>query len=792
MENKNELRFHKNFLSSIPVEMKDEVLNRVYLFNDLYKQVSNYTQIPKGYWTRRVEGTNIYKFRINQADRVIYKLEHESNEPIYLKFCRHDDQIRIAKGYEKSGIDSEIYIEHEQVSEKEEEILDEYIRNELWNGEEYLLDDEGIAIGVESDNLDDKKYLSLEQYDCIRNNDAQLIYGCAGSGKTLVAIRKLLLEEEKGFNTIYLTSNRYLKQSSFKVYQSFCEAGQSRFYTIEELCLEYLCTDASYLIDYVLFNKWYQENIYLDKQGIEIESQGISSYLMWGEIQEVIKGSCQLNERMLTIQDYRKIQNSNIALNMRDKVYGVAISYDKWLRKNSFIDVSDLMYQFGNKVKHAICDIVVYDEIQELNNKELDLIRRICNKGGYYFIGDENQRVSLPTSNVLNVLSLFDERPRRNILNRNYRNGDGIIKFLNQLKMMKKDFKSNKYLVLDEAVKTGNAPYLLRGCEDISIILNKIQSDAKAIIIIGNNEIREELKKLGIKVERIMTIEESRGVEYDKVYCYRLVEYCDKFDNMNMLYIASSRAIKELYFLESKENELLNNLEEYCSNITLDEILELKINISDKKAWLEEAQNLERYEKYDQAIIAYEFAGEYERAMLCKKALDRKYSMVTLEEKGFYIDIKSRWLSVEKIISILEVLEKRNIFLQSWVQINCYFTDNTPRVFAMYIKENASKEEIAKVILDILNPKVYKQDRLAIKCISSYDRGDLLIKLEKSDVQIIEQSCLEWREQDKRRKERIKEHLERFGFLPKSDIEYIETDSVKTTSEEALNFIFGL
>lgn len=216
------MKFSKHFENSIPFEKREDVLKKIVQFEKDLKEYKSFNNLPRGYNVRQIEGTDIYKFRINNGDRVLYQYDNISSDIVIIEYCKHDDQVRRAKSsntsLNRSGIyeyTADDYIEKEIDENIDDLVLENYINEYLEAVLEYELNDSTIALGVESDSLEDKKYLTLEQFSCIKGfKNPKIILGCAGSGKTLIGIKRLILNNRSGIKTAYITNSRRLDRKS--------------------------------------------------------------------------------------------------------------------------------------------------------------------------------------------------------------------------------------------------------------------------------------------------------------------------------------------------------------------------------------------------------------------------------------------------------------------------------------------------------------------------------------------------------------------------------------------------
>ncbi|MDF9840773.1 MULTISPECIES: hypothetical protein [unclassified Paenibacillus] len=194
------VKIRKNFMKDVPMEKQEIVKSKIDYFSKMLPDKKTLSEIPKGFWVRNVRGTDIYKFRVNSGDRILFKYEQMNGEEtlVLLSFQTHDRQIRAAKSITAY---SEVldYTINEDAYENEpvDKEIDDYVVAEVYSHlesirQEIIFEDEYINLAVEYDEQQ-TNILSLQQFECLTEvSQPVIIFGCAGSGKTNIALRKLL------------------------------------------------------------------------------------------------------------------------------------------------------------------------------------------------------------------------------------------------------------------------------------------------------------------------------------------------------------------------------------------------------------------------------------------------------------------------------------------------------------------------------------------------------------------------------------------------------------------------
>ena len=241
----------KKFNKSLPIEKKENILKKMnYFTQQLLNVEGKIRELPSGFWVRRIKNTNIFKFRINSGDRILFSYESlilfgkkkfDVNKIIFLEFVEHDNQI--IKG-NKIEID---FIEIDETPYEvdiHEENSDETIINKEYRdfgkfiGYE-IKSDEFIKYLLDTNNTDYLYYLNKEQYECLVKPLPVIVAGSAGSGKTTVGIRKLINVNnfENNYERIaYFTYTNLLRDNSYDFFDKYkSNSGKKiKFYTINE------------------------------------------------------------------------------------------------------------------------------------------------------------------------------------------------------------------------------------------------------------------------------------------------------------------------------------------------------------------------------------------------------------------------------------------------------------------------------------------------------------------------------------------------------------------------------
>lgn len=642
----------KKFISSIPIEKREIVFRKIYEFESKIREYKNYREMPKGFWIRKVEGTEIFKFRINNGDRILFRYEdNKENNDIavnFLAYATHDKQIVSAKNKFKStqlkevdfGINMKQYVENSKEREEDSEIA---IYEELSRISSVVIEDEYISLLIEEDDEDYLKFLSSEQYECLQIfNKPVFITGCAGSGKSIIGIRKIMMNMEKNVDSMYITYSGYLKSSSEnKLHSMSGKKNKSvSFLTINELCCKIIGAKNIKAITFNDFSEWTKEN-----QKINMNKMGVTCEEVWYEIVNTIKGTgtTEFMER-----DAYVYSSSNMGYDIeaRKNIYYIAWEYKKWLAFNNYMDENDLAFKAIEALKDKKRKplFIVVDEMQDMYNSQIKLLLELSDRKNLIFMWDNNQVARYNDFNIGRVKAeLYENNLCEKKINKNFRNTMGIDNLSKKILEIGRDYSSNVIEYGDLAIFTEDRKPLILNCskEEINKLLIEADNHCDMAIVVSDEEEKKKLKEELIPTGRVFTVDEIKGLDYKSIICVNVISnvnrYIDKYgvagrnkviaaQKINAAYTAVTRARRNLTLIEDTECNELCRIKDFLNTDSNIDYNKIGINsfVSDEAAWHEEAQRMENAEKYYQASEAYRKAGLMKKAEECKNKIVRR------------------------------------------------------------------------------------------------------------------------------------------------------------------------
>ncbi len=460
-----------------------------------------------------------------------------------------------------------------------------------------------------------------------------IIVGSAGSGKTTLTLEKL--KQTEG-DVLYVTLSAYLAQGARDLYYSNNYEKDNQdvtFFSYREL-LESIRIPQGREATFREFAGWFNR---MRQQFREIEA-----HQAFEEIRGVITAS---PKGPLSRDDYLSlgVKQSIFIREMREKIYDLYEKYIAWLDNNGLFDVNLISHKLSNDAV-ARYDFVVVDEIQDITMVQLALILKMLKKQGQFLLcGDSNQIVHPNFFSWSAVKSLFwheEESAGKQeiqVLRTNFRNSPATTAIANRLLKIKNrrfgsiDRESN-FLV--ETVSESNGEVTVVNDKDsVKQDLNrKTKGSTRVAVLVLRDDDKQAARRF-FQTPLIFSVHEAKGLEYENIILYRFVsdnrsDYAeivrdvsaedltgdeldysrskDKTDKsleiykfyVNALYVALTRAIKNVYLVESDTGHRLFALLGLGS---ANDSVGMAVSASSLDDWQREARKLELQGKQEQA-----------------------------------------------------------------------------------------------------------------------------------------------------------------------------------------------
>ncbi|WP_101102068.1 UvrD-helicase domain-containing protein [Macromonas bipunctata] len=459
-----------------------------------------------------------------------------------------------------------------------------------------------------------------------------VVVGSAGSGKTALTLEKLKHAEGE---VLYVTHSAFLAQSARDLYYAngFEHTGQEAVFLSYREFIETIHVPPGREALWRDFVGWFTR--------IRQAFKDIEAHQAFEEIRGVLAASAQ---GILSREAYRAlgVRQSIFAPERRDALYDLFEKYRAWLAESQLFDLNLVAQDWLARAQPRY-DFVVVDEVQDLTPVQLALVLKTLKKPGHFLLcGDSNQIVHPNFFSWAQVKSLFwqdatlAERQQLRVLAANFRNGHEATRVANQLLKIKQrrfgsiDRESN-YLVQAVGGEPGAVQLLADKDADKKALNQQIRQSTQFAVLVMRDEDKAAARQ-HFSTPLLFSIHEAKGLEYDNIVLYRFVsdhraEFADIVDGVsaadlqvdtleyrrardkqdkslevykffvNALYVALTRAVRNLYLIESDLRHPLFDLLEVRDSGQVS----LKVQQSSLEDWQKEARKLELQGKQEQA-----------------------------------------------------------------------------------------------------------------------------------------------------------------------------------------------
>ena len=463
-----------------------------------------------------------------------------------------------------------------------------------------------------------------------------IVIGSAGSGKTVLTLEKM--KQAQG-RVLYVTRSPYLVDSSRETYYGLNYENEDQeisFLSYTEF-LESIRVPETREIVLAEFARWFSRH----RQASGLKD----AYQLFEEFNGVITGSATDNA-YLGGRAYKAlgIRQSIYARQDRGRVHGLFMKYLAHLGKSGRHDTNILSYEYQSLVEPE-WDFVVIDEVQDFTTVQMDLVlRSLKDPRNFILCGDSNQIVHPNFFSWSGLKRHFHGRSDLDsptdlirVLTTNYRNSRQVTEMANRILRLKHarfrsvDRESN-HLVTSHAREEG-AVLLLPDVSAVTRELDDKTHESARFAVIVLHPQQKAAARRRFRTPLVFSIQEAKGLEYDNVILYGFVSgdegrfreiargvnpqqvqsgdlkfarARDKGDksleifkfHVNALYVAVTRAVANVYLVESAPRQRLFDL---LGIAPFKGNLRLRSQASSLSEWRREARKLERQGKDEQA-----------------------------------------------------------------------------------------------------------------------------------------------------------------------------------------------
>ncbi|MDE0038700.1 MAG: hypothetical protein OXU77_14280 [Gammaproteobacteria bacterium] len=463
-----------------------------------------------------------------------------------------------------------------------------------------------------------------------------VVVGSAGSGKTVLTLEKM---KQAPGNVLYVTHSPFLVDRSRETYYGLNYENDDQevsFLSFDEF-VESIRVPSTRAIDFAGFARWFARH--------RVASRLKDPHRLFEEIAGVIAGSTA-DSAWLSAEAYARlgVRQSIYPAEERGRVHDLFLKYVDHLKESGQHDINILSFEY-RALAQPVWDFVVVDEVQDFTNVQMDLVlRTLKDAGNFILCGDANQIVHPSYFSWTGVRRYFHGRLTgdepvvpRHVLGTNYRNAAHVTELANRILRLKHarfgsiDRESN-HLVKSVSERDGSILLLAEEPGSVRELDEKTHDSTRFAVIVMHPEQKAAARRC-FRTPLVFSIQEAKGLEYENVILFgfvsgdeerfreiasdvdienvrsgelRYARARDKSDksleifkfHINALYVAVTRAIANVYLVESTPRQRLFDL----LGIELSEgPLDLERQASSLADWQREAQKLERQGRDEQA-----------------------------------------------------------------------------------------------------------------------------------------------------------------------------------------------
>jgi hypothetical protein len=462
-----------------------------------------------------------------------------------------------------------------------------------------------------------------------------IVVGGAGSGKTALTLEKL---KHVDGEVLYVTQSAYLAQNARDLYYASGferEDQEATFLSYREF-VESIRVPAGREAGWREFAGWFARMRHAHA------FKDVDAHQAFEEIRGVIAARAS---GVIAREDYLTlgVRQSIFPAEERNRLYDLFEKYRAWLAEAKLYDLNLLAHDWLSLAAPRY-DFAMVDEVQDLTTAQLALVLKTLKTPDRFMLcGDSNQIVHPNFFSWSQVKTIFwqdaqlAERQELRVLTANFRNGPEATRLANTLLKIKHrrfgsiDRESN-FLVETVGGEPGKATLLADKDASKRELDGKIRQSTQFAVLVMRDEDKAAAREY-FSTPLLFSIHEAKGLEYENIVLYRFVsdyrrefaeisagvtqedlaadtlEYArarDKTDKslevykffVNALYVALTRAVRNLYVIESDTGHPLFRLLDLT---TASGEAQVEARQSSLEEWQKEARRLELQGKQEQA-----------------------------------------------------------------------------------------------------------------------------------------------------------------------------------------------
>ncbi len=461
-----------------------------------------------------------------------------------------------------------------------------------------------------------------------------IVVGSAGSGKTALVLEKMRLISG---DILYLSLSSFLVENCSKVYHSHQYVNEQQnvdFLSLKEMIGTIAIPDTMEC-DFRQFAQWFK------RFGAQLKD--IDPWQVFEEFRGVITGSGG-DKPFVSRDEYLSLgpKQSLFAVQVRQKIFDIFEEYRRFLSKEGLHDPNLLAFNYLSLAESRY-DAVIIDEVQDFTVVQILLAMKLLRKRGEFILcGDSNQVVHPNFFSWSKIKTMFYEdnlsgsRNMLKILGRNYRCAPCITDVANKLLRIKQARfgsidRESHYLIEPLPSSKGSVVHLPAKDKVLKDLNDKTKLSARHAVIVLDDATKEKARQ-SFQTPLVFSVREAKGLEYENIILFNPVsdhrqafkeivsdislkdlsgEFVfgrnrDKSDRsgeaykffINGLYVALSRAMQQVYWIESDGSHPLLSLLGFKVTIEGPKFDEAKSSLEE---WEQEAHRLQMQGRLEQA-----------------------------------------------------------------------------------------------------------------------------------------------------------------------------------------------
>lgn len=331
---RNQLLIDKQFRKSVPREKRAICEKKIEELVRALDEGTEHTFLHNNDGKPMKGAKNVYKFRATHADRIIYV--HTEDVPhlkdrypdsiVLLRYADHDEQgsvaarvdlnsLRISEERRKKAYQTDFRFTDETSQRDCDEYFSEMVSNVI------NISQLKSYISTSEENYD--VLLNEEQYEVLNSGAFPLIiYGCAGSGKTVLSTHLIYGFIKSGYDSraLYTSLSENLNTHVQKLFANIAKADEPEAYRdykadfLEVNALFRRLTGAhkSEFSDFIRFKELCRTNTEAANKLKRLAKDNIDILAVWSEIRGIIKGHLDENWGWSSPISRTKLQDAGI------------------------------------------------------------------------------------------------------------------------------------------------------------------------------------------------------------------------------------------------------------------------------------------------------------------------------------------------------------------------------------------------------------------------------------------------------------------------------------------------